>query len=119
MEEVANDVIWMSQGPYPEVMTYDGYCINDLCFHCKSLEVTRRTQNSGVVLDADTSCYSNSRDQNPTIGKVTYYCQLEEVVELEYGPSLQIVVFKCQWFDEQTMSCLRKDQYNFTCINFS
>ena len=29
------------------------------------------------------------------------------------------MVESIEWFDEQTMLGLRKDQYNFTCINFS
>ena len=111
------NLIWLSQGPFNEVTIYGGYTINGYHFPSKALE--RSTQSNGVMLIAELLSYSSSRDRNPITSSVTYYGQLDEVEELQDGPSLKITMFKCIWFDEQTSMGFKKDKYGFSCINHS
>lgn len=114
---ISEEIKWLACGPSTEVSSYNGYFINGFKFHTKELELRRKTQNSGIMLNANTSSYSSSRDINPVCDGVTYYGVLDDIWELQYGPELKVVLFKCTWYDEHTTSGFVKDKYGFNCIN--
>jgi hypothetical protein len=48
-------------------------------------------------------------------GKNAYYGYIEEIWEVNYGVSLQIHVFKCQWVKHP--QGIEVDEYGFTIVN--
>jgi hypothetical protein len=74
-------------GPHNVVKTWQMYDINGFTFHTKAKDCRSKCQNSGVRVDAE-----DSKGQ-----KNAYYGYIEEIWEVNYGMSLQILVFKCQW----------------------
>jgi hypothetical protein len=48
-------------------------------------------------------------------GKNAYYGYIEEIWEVNYGMSLQIPVFKCQWVKHS--QCVELDGYGFTIVD--
>ena len=116
-ESITEELKWLSHGPDVDVLLYDGYIINGYRFHTRDLEARRKTQNNGVTLRAETSSYASRKDRNPIDDMVTYYGVLDQVIELQFGPTLTIVLFKCTWFDEQTTNGFKIDTYGFKCLN--
>ena len=60
------------------------------------------------MLSIQTSSYATSRDRNLVSDGVTYYGILEDVLELHYGLSFNVVLFKCNWFNEYTTNGFKK-----------
>ena len=60
----------LSRGPNTLVTCFKGYIINGFRFHTKDYEAKRKTQNSGVVVVAETSSFASARDMNPITGDV-------------------------------------------------
>lgn len=87
----------LSRGPDPTGNRYRGFIINGFRFHVKDLEMRRKTQNSGVVVTAQTSSFASRNDNNPIIGDVTYYGVLKDIIELQYPGGRKVVVFDCDW----------------------
>jgi hypothetical protein len=69
------------------VRKYNGYIINGFLFHTRYQEEKRKIQNSGVLV---------------LVGEIEYFGILEEIIELEYYGRLNIVLFKCVWYDVET-----------------
>lgn len=107
----------LARGPNPVGKRYRGFIINGFRFHVKNCETRRRTQNSGVVITAQTSSFASRSDNNPIIGDVTYYGVLKDVIELEYFTGKKIVLFECDWVS--TGRAQKKDEHGFTLVNFS
>ena len=85
----------LSRGPNTLVTCFKGYIINGFRFHTKDYEAKRKTQNSEVVVVAETSSFASAWDMNPITGDVPYYGVLIEVVELHYLGGNRVVLFKC------------------------
>jgi hypothetical protein len=47
--------------------------------------------------------------------KNAYYCYIEEICELNYGMSIQIPIFQCQWVKHQ--QDVEIDDYEFTIVD--
>lgn len=60
------------------------FVINGYKFHTISREKNRKTQNSGVMVEAD--------------GRV-YYGRLTNIYELNFSHLYRVVVFRCDWAD--------------------
>jgi hypothetical protein len=67
-------------------------------------EAGRSTQNSGVVNIADDG--------------VNYYGRLSDIVELSYR-KYKVVLFRCDWYDVHHKAGIKKDEFDFTLVNFS
>lgn len=106
----------LASGPSEFVNKYKGYIINGYRFHTKDLEQKRKTQNSGVMLEAMTSSFSSATDINPIVGDVTYYGVLKDIIELEYDVDKKVVLFDCDWIS--TGSRKKEDENGFTLLNF-
>jgi hypothetical protein len=69
------------------ILTFQGYEINRNTFYMVAQDKKSTNQNSGVRFDAG--------NDNGT--KDTYYGYIEEIWELEYGPSFKVPLFRCKW----------------------
>lgn len=100
----SNELIAIARGPNNIVSTYNGFIINGFKFHTKEREKFRKTQNSGVMVEAD--------------GK-TYYGNLTNIYELDYYGEFKVVLFRCDWVDINSPRGLKVDTNGFTLVNFS
>lgn len=96
---------------------YRGFIINGFRFHVKKYEIRRKTQNSGLVVTAQTSSFASRGDNNPIVGDVTYYGVLKDIIEMEYFMGRKIVMFECEWVSSGTAQKI--DEHGFTLVNFS
>lgn len=113
---ITEDLINLASGPAEFVKRYKGFIINGFRFHTKDLEENRKTQNSGVMLEAMTNSFSSARDNNPIVGDVTYYGVLNDIIELEYAVDKKVVLFHCDWISNGSRK--KQDENGFTLLNF-
>lgn len=77
----------LAGGPSTQVTKWEPYDINGYTFYMAEKDKKSACQNSGVRIEA-----------LDTMGqKVTYYGFIEDIWELDYGYTIQIPVFRCQW----------------------
>ncbi|KAJ9561926.1 hypothetical protein OSB04_007086 [Centaurea solstitialis] len=115
-QRITNELRVLANGPVEIVNKYKGFIVNGYRFHTKEVERKKKTQNSGVVLEAKTSSFSSARDNNPVVGDVTYYGVLNDIIELEYSVGKKVVLFKCDWISNGKRK--REDENGFTLLNF-
>ena len=77
----------MSRSPSSTIWTYQGYEINGNTFYTIAQDKKSTNQNSGVRFNAT----------NPDGSKDTYYGYIEEIWELDYGPTFKVPLFRCNW----------------------
>ena len=78
----------LARGPSSQITTWQGFDINGYRFHTKDKDTKSASQNSGVR-------YEGIDERTKQIK--TYYGQIEEIWELDYGDDLQIPIFQCKW----------------------
>ncbi|XP_073317267.1 uncharacterized protein [Primulina huaijiensis] len=69
---------WLSHVPRKHVTSYTGYIVNGHRFH--TIDVGRSTQDSGVSIEADTVCQCNANDNSHTVGRLSYYGVIRDIV---------------------------------------
>lgn len=116
--QLSEELRALAHGPNPVGKRYRGFIINGFRFHVKRFEIYRKTQNSGLVVTAETSSFASRNDNNPVVGEVTYYGVLKDIIELEY-PIIgkKIVMFECDWVSPGRAQ--KHDENGFTLVNFS
>ena len=77
----------MAKSPSSTILTFQGYEINKNTFYTNAQDKKSTNQNSGVRFDAATD--KEKKD--------TYYGYIEEIWELNYGPSFKVPLFRCKW----------------------
>jgi hypothetical protein len=87
--------VWLNQA----------YDINGFTFYTKAKDSRSQCQNSGDRVDAKDSTGQEN----------AYYEYIEEIWKINYGMSLQILVFKCQWVKHP--HGIEVDEYGFTIVN--
>jgi hypothetical protein len=92
-------------GLHSVVKSWQSYDINDFTFYTKANDCRSQCQKSGVRVDAE-----DSMEQ-----KNAYYGYIKEIWEVNYGISLQILVFKCQWVKHP--HGIEVDEYGFTIVD--
>ncbi|XP_073121628.1 uncharacterized protein [Henckelia pumila] len=102
---------WLDNGPRKHVTSYTGYIINGHRFH--TIDIERSTQDSGVSIVADTICQSGGNDSSHTIGRLSYYGVIRDIILLDYY-SFQVPVFRCDWANPSTGI---KMEDGFTLVN--
>jgi hypothetical protein len=116
---ISEEIKIHANGPYYEVNQYRAYRINGYLFQTLELEEKRVTQNSGVMAIFSQNCFSSARDQNPVVGEIIYYGQLEDIVEIFYAYGLEdehsYVMFKVRWCQSEK----DKDEYGFNLVNLN
>jgi hypothetical protein len=98
-------IFLLAAGPHSVVKSWQVYDINSFTFYTKAEDCRSQCQNSGVRVDAEDS----------TGQKNAYYGYIEEIWEVNYGMSLQIPVFKCQWVKDP--HGIEVDEYGFTIVD--
>lgn len=111
--EVSREVAALAKGPRRSAKQFSGYVVNGFRFHTKGRDAKCTTQNSGVYLTALTTSFASSKDQNPIVGDVGYYGSIEEILEVDYWDALNVVLFRCSWYQDD------KDSFGFTRVNFN
>jgi hypothetical protein len=99
------------------VKSYNSYSINGCTYHTHSYSVGKATQCDGVSHVAKTSSYASSKDKNPTLGYVTYYGRISQIIELNYSNGGHVVLFKCDWVKSNGVREL--DGFGITEVNFN
>jgi hypothetical protein len=94
----------LASGPSSQITSWEGYDINGYRFHTKEKDKKSAAQNSGVRYEG----------VDDATGKtMTYYGQIEEIWELDYGGDLQIPIFRCQWVKPKAVVV---DDYGLTTV---
>jgi hypothetical protein len=106
----------LGEGPQVVVRTFQGYEINGYTFYTKLQSDKSATQNSGVMLVADSEEFSRSGDARAVIASKSYYGVIEEIWELIYSPRLNIPLFRCQWVEDRGV---KVDNNGFTLVDFN
>ena len=83
---VGDQLYLLARTPSSTVLTFQGYEINGNTFYTITQDKKSTNQNSGVRFDA-----INNKGQNDT-----YYGYIEEIWELDYGPSFKVPLFRCK-----------------------
>ena len=91
-DTISDELYLLSRGPSSTISTFQGYEINANTFYTIAQDQKSTNQNSGVRFDDSTD---NSGQ------KVTYYGNIEQIWELDYGPSFKVPLFWCKWFNLQ------------------
>ncbi|XP_058784274.1 uncharacterized protein LOC131659049 [Vicia villosa] len=93
-EKIAGDdsasktIKWLSYEPKCNIITWSEYDINKTSFYRKSKDDRSTTQNSGVMILAESMHFSSAKDKNPVMASTPYFGVIEEIWEVDY------VVFK-------------------------
>lgn len=74
---------------------FKGYIINGFRFRIKEVDLRRKSQNSGVMLNASVPCFASRKDNSPVVGDVNFYGVLTDVIEIRYNNVMKHVMFKC------------------------
>ncbi|KAK1613136.1 hypothetical protein QYE76_036809 [Lolium multiflorum] len=105
-----NEELYMlAKTPSSTITTFQGYEINGNTFYTIAQDKKSTNQNSGVRFDAATE---NGQ-------KVTYYGYIEEIWELDYGPSFKVPLFRCKWFKLTGGGVKVDQQYGMTMVDFN
>jgi hypothetical protein len=86
---VGYELSMLAKKPSSTILTFQGYEINGNTFYTIAQDKKSTNQNSGVRFDA--------ANDNGT--KDTYYGYIEEIWELDYGPSFKVPLFQCKWIN--------------------
>ncbi|KAK1361459.1 hypothetical protein POM88_045933 [Heracleum sosnowskyi] len=111
--ESSLELLHLARGPQRAAKKFSGYVVNGFRFHTKKRDAKCTTQNSGVILTALTTSFASSKDKNPTVGDVTYYGAIEEIIEVDYWGAFTVVLFRCCWYQKD------KDCHGLTRVNCS
>ena len=86
-------------------ISFQGYEINGNTFYTIAQDKKSTNQNSGVRFDAR----NNNRQKD------TYYGYIDEIWELDYGPTFKVPLFWCKWVK---MTGVKVDeQYGMTMVD--
>ena len=92
-------------------MNFQGYEINGNIFYTIKQDKKSTSQNSGVLFDAARDDGSGEKD--------TYYGYIEEIWELDYGPSLKVPLFRCKWVKLTGGEVIVDQQYEMTTVDLN
>ena len=87
----------LAKGPNIVGMQYKGLLVNGFRFHVRELEKKRKTQNSEVMVNATTSSFASSKDNNPLMSDLDYFGIFTNIIELYYKERRRVLFFECDW----------------------
>ena len=106
--EVSNELTHLANGPQFSISRLAGCTINGHRFHTKNRETRRKTQNSGVVVQAEHK------------GKmIDFYGVLTNILELKDAARCIVLIFKCDWWYIGTKKGINIDEFGFVSVNVS
>jgi len=98
-EQINEDLYALASLPDLRLRIFSGCIVDGVRYHTVECESSRRTQNSGVMVEGS----HNGED-------IDFYGQLKEVLQLQYNSDASnqrtVVLFKCDWFD----TCSKKSR---------
>lgn len=100
----SHEIIAIVWGPNKIVRKFSGFLTNGYRYHTKGCEKFRKTQNSGVSVEADGQ---------------TYFGVLTDIYELDYFGSFKIILFRCDWVNITSPRGLKNDLDGVILVNFS
>ena len=104
----SRDLIQLAQGSDKRVTRLTACTINGHRFHTKDRETRKKSQNSGVVVQADHE------------GKmIDFYGVLDDIIELSYIGSNKVLIFKCEWWDVGNKKRINVDEFDFVSVNIT
>ncbi|XP_015945601.1 uncharacterized protein LOC107470705 [Arachis duranensis] len=112
-EDVPRWAKGLVRGPNQVAKRFSGYIINGYRFHTRHRDVRRKTQNSGVTLEALTPSFASVKYKNPIEAKVAYYGRIVDMFELDYYGQFKVVLFKCEWYT------VAKDNFGLSYVYFN
>ncbi|XP_027108997.2 uncharacterized protein [Coffea arabica] len=114
--DISKDLKLLARGPNNVGRTYQKILVTGFRFHTRQLESQRKTQNSGVLVNATTSSFSSTKDNNPILSDLAYYGILTNILELNYTEGRTVTLFECDWISKGKR--LKQDEDGFTLANF-
>lgn len=109
-EEINEDLYALASLLDLRLRIFSGCIVNGVRYHTVDRESSRRTQNSGVMVEGS----HNGED-------IDFYGQLKEVIQLQYNSDSNsqrtVVLFKCDWFDTCSKKSRMKDDGYFKSIS--
>jgi hypothetical protein len=99
----------LAKKPSSTILTFQGYEINENTFYTVAQDKKSTNQNSGVRFDA---VHDNGT-------KDTYYDYIEEIWELDYGPSFKIPLFRCKWVKLTGGGVVVDQKYGMTIVDLN
>ena len=106
---VSDELYLLSKGPSSTIWTFQGYEINGNTFYTNAQDKKSTNQNSGVRFD----------DKSTNEATVTYYGCIEQIWELDYGPSLKVPLFWCKWFNLRGGGVKEDPLYGMTTVDLT
>ncbi|XP_058723076.1 uncharacterized protein LOC131594886 [Vicia villosa] len=106
----------LSYEPKCNIITWSGNYINKNSFYTKAKDDRSTTQNSGVMIVAESMHFSSAKDKNPVMASMPYFGVIEEIWEVDYVV-FKVPVFKCKLVDIN--SGVRIDEFGVTLVDLS
>jgi hypothetical protein len=106
---VGDQLYYLARPPSSTICTFQGYEINGNTFYTVVQDKKSTNQNSGVCFDAT--------DDNGQ--KETYYGYMEEIWELDYGPTFKIPSFRCKWVKLTGCGVVVDQKYGMTTVDLN
>jgi hypothetical protein len=106
---VGDQLYLLSRSPSATIWTFQGYEINGNTFYTISQDKKSTNQNSGVRFDAT----------NDDGSKDTYYGYIEEIWELDYGPTFKVPLFRCKWVTLKEGGVKVDERYGMTTVDLN
>jgi hypothetical protein len=104
---VGDQLYLLAASPSSTVLNFQGYEINGNTFYTIAQDKKSTNQNSGVRFDAT--------DENGQ--KDTYYGYIEEIWELDYGPTFKVPLFRCSWVNMNGEGIKVDQLYGMTTVD--
>jgi len=109
-EQINEELYALASLPDLRLRIFSGCIVDGVRYHTVDRESSRRTQNSGVMVEGS----HNGED-------IDFYGQLKEVIELQYNSDTNsqrtVVLFKCDWFDTCSKKSRMKNDGYFKSIS--
>jgi len=104
---IGNQLYLLAATPSETVLTFQGYEINGNTFYTVAQDKKSTNQNSGVRFDAT----------NEDGTKDTYYGYIDEIWELDYGPTFKVPLFRCSWVNMNVDGVKADQLYGMTTVD--
>jgi len=113
--------LWqLVKGPSFNAKTYRKYRASGFISSPKSHDDKVVTQDSGVCMEAITTCASSKKDKNHVDAPIMYYGVIQQILEVDYI-DFQEVVFYCDWVkvEDRNNGCKMCPDSNLVMVNFN
>ncbi|KAL5539689.1 hypothetical protein UlMin_042237 [Ulmus minor] len=113
---ISQQIRWLTHEPKREVLSNSGYGIDGYYYNTSDHDSRSTTQNSGVMVEAESLHMSTTKDKNPIYANMLYYGVIEDIWELNYT-QFKLPVFRCKWVDNK--GGVKVDENGFTLVDLN